>query len=104
MEAAAVNHGPDRIPTSLGVGKPAGPQRCSPTPAAGHPPTMAASPGAVRRLQEPAELSTAEPGQGLGLESLIRLSPDPRFRPTPDQPFRKLWKAEGGIAPTAAGR
>lgn len=94
MEAAAVNHGPDHIPTSLGVDKPVGPQRCSSTPIAGHPPIMAASPRAVERLQEPAGHSTADQGQGLGSESLIQLCPDPRFHLNPDHPFRRL--SEGG--------
>ena len=47
MAAAAVNHGPDRVPTSLGVGKRVGPQSSGSTPTAGHPPIMAASPKAV---------------------------------------------------------
>lgn len=96
MAAAAVNHGPDHIPTSLGVGKPVGPQRCSSTPTAGHPPSMAAFPGAVGRLQEPTELSITDQSQGLGLESLIQLSPDPRFHLNPDHSFRRLsgrWRA-----------
>lgn len=44
MEAAVVNHGPDHVPTTLGVGKRVGPQRYSSTPLDGHPPVMVASP------------------------------------------------------------
>lgn len=52
MAAAAVNHSPDHIPTSLGVGKPVGAQRCSSTPTA------------VGKFQEPTELSPADQRQG----------------------------------------
>lgn len=69
--AAAVNHSPDHISTSLGVDKPVGPQRCSSALITSYSPTVAASPKAVERLQEP----TADQSQGFGLESLIQPCP-----------------------------
>lgn len=69
MKAATVNHGPDHVLTSVGVGKPVGPQRHSLTPTAAHthPPwqlflVLKEAPGTRQPLY-----SRSESGLGLGI-------------------------------------
>lgn len=105
MGTTVVIHGAHHTATSLGVGKCVGPQRCSSTPRAGHPPIMAASPesrGEASGTRRPL-LSRPESDLGRGLLASAQLRSKILLEPQPPRQEAKWgagrWSPEWGRLP-----